>query len=426
MEYIYQYLWQHGLFGRHLELTDGRPLEVVRPGRLNRDAGPDFFNALLHIDSSQWAGNVEIHVRASDWYRHGHHNDPAYDSVVLHVVGDYDGDIRCGDGRRIPTLKVDIPEGFAVTHAQLCDDRKGVRCSHMLSRLDPLAVADWIDSLATERLQDKARRIADWLNEFGGDWHRTCFVALARGLGFGLNAIPFELLAKAVPLGFAARHADNLFQLEALLFGQAGMLDESRFPYDDYYQQLCHEYKFLAIKYSLSSAVGPVWKYARTRPANFPHRRIAILASALASVSSFRDYLMNSADTESNPFDWQPSPYWQTHISFGSPEIKPTPAMLSRRSRDLLKVNVLVPFLYAYGSMSGRDSLTERAVEILEQLPPERNAIIEQWKICGIPAADSFRSQALLQLRGKYCDSNRCLDCRFGFRFLRDAMAIKH
>ena len=282
MEKMYQYLWRTAALGRDFHLTDGRMLHLVNPGNQNFDAGPDFSNARIRVDGMQWAGNVEIHLRASDWYHHGHDRNPVYDQVMLHVVGVNDRSVTRKDGSMMPTLVFNVPEEAQRLYVSLTSPvAEKIRCAASISKIPRLTLEDWLESLALERIQEKATRILDENDNLRGDWEQTCFVTLARGLGFGLNGVPFEILARSLPLKFIRRHSDNLFQIEALLFGQAGMLDSSCRIFDDYYQQLCREYYFLARKYSLKPMQTSVWKFARTRPQNFPHRRIAFLCKAI-------------------------------------------------------------------------------------------------------------------------------------------------
>lgn len=422
MEKLYQYLWKHRMLGRSLTLDDGASLEIVDPGRLNMDAGPDFSNARLRIDGTDWAGNVEIHVRASDWYRHGHDRDRAYDSVALHVVAVSDTEIRRADGRVIPQLTATFPESFFAMYSTLCEGIANVKCSSQISELPQLVREDWLETLAMERLQMKARRILDLASACGGDWERVCFITLARALGFGLNGEPFEIMARSVPLAYLNRHADNLMQLESILFGQAGMLDSSENIFDEYYQSLCREYYFLARKYCLRPMRRDLWKYARTRPGNFPHRRVALLAAISEGGFRLMSRILEAAgDMEKTKslFEVELSSYWHNHLMFGG-DCGTAPALLGEGSILLLMVNMVAPILYAHGAFLGEAEDAEKGVDLWKQLKPESNTFIRYWKALGFDCADASRSQALLQLRREYCDAGRCLDCRFGHWLLRE------
>lgn len=243
---------------------------VLDPGLYNEDAGPDFTAAKLLINQQKWIGNVEIHVKASDWKRHHHDGDAAYDTIILHAVGVDDMRIRRKDGNVVPQYVITVPPEAFATFARLDNNMRDIRCEGMISGVPSMVADCWVESLGVERLQDKASHVIDIYNSCGKDWQQTCFVILARALGFGLNSDPLEQLAKSVSLNILARHSDSILQLEAILFGQAGMLQASNHLFDEYYQTLCREYHFLSRKYGLSPIRTALWKYARTRPQIFP------------------------------------------------------------------------------------------------------------------------------------------------------------
>lgn len=424
MEMIYQYLWKYRVLGDYdFRLADGRKVEILDPGRHNADSGPDFFNGKVRIGNEIWAGDIEIHERASDWYRHGHQYDHAYDTVILHVVAVDDARIRLADGRELPQLRIDLPAGFMTLYETLSRPGADIRCRSYLEYLPPLIVTDWLESLGVMRLESKAERVANVLEQTGGDWEQACFVILARTLGFGLNNDPFEILARSLPLKLLHRHSDSLMQIEALIFGQAGLLDSSSHIFDEYYQGLCREYVFLARKYGLRP-LRLNWKFARTRPHNMPHRRLAMLASAcLGGFSLFRKIIECKPYEEDlvELFGWRPEGYWHDNFSFDAPASF-APCALSRSSREIILINVVAPLLYAYGLKRGNYEYEERAKNLLEELRPEQNSIIRTWKSLGLHADSAMRSQALLHLKKEYCDASKCLYCRFGARFVKGAM----
>lgn len=422
MEFVYHYLWKNRLFGLHPALDSGETVDVLDPGLSNSDAGPDFFNAKVRIGGLEWAGNVEIHTAASDWYRHNHQDDPLYDTVILHVVGKSDREVTRSDGSVIPQMTVSVPDGFRTTYADLCRDLCAIRCASRIGMLEPLNICDVLSSMGTERLEEKARRILDRLQKAGGDWNCALFIVLARALGFGLNSQPMEMLAESIPLGFILRHSDQLLQIEALLFGQAGLLAGA--ANDDYTSRLQREYGFLKAKYGLTPLRPEVWRFARTRPQNFPHRRIALLAKALHGgfgLSATLQELATDRDRLRKHFmEWEAGEYWRTHSAFGH-ESGATPCRLSRASAELLMVNVAAPYLYALASRHGSCEMAEAARDLLTSLPAERNRIIVQWGETGICAENAYESQALLHLKKEYCDRNGCLRCRLGNSLLRRA-----
>lgn len=422
MERLYHHLWKYRMFGRRLRLADGRRVEVIDPGLPNNGAGPDFFNSKIRIaDGEEWAGNVEIHVKASDWFRHGHDKDTAYDSIILHVVAASDCRVNRRDGSVIPQVEVILPPELYSAYSRLHTDLDAVRCEHGLRTLPQLTVIDWLESLAIERLQARASNVMRIFALTGNDWQQTCFVILARAMGFGLNGDPFELTALSLPLRIMARHSDNPLQLEALLFGQAGMLDTSQHILDDRYQLLCREYYFLARKYGLKPLRCDMWKYARTRPQNMPHRRLAMLARACeGGFSMLRTLLDCKGDPEllTPLFGWKLEGYWATHQSFDTDESS-APAKLSQASIRLLMINAVAPLYYAYGMHIGNPDMAELALDLLEALPPEQNTIIRRWQAAGLSVKSAATSQALLQLRREYCDKRNCMRCRFSHQLLR-------
>lgn len=414
------------MLGSSFRTSSGDKVEILNPGVHNKDAGPDFFSALIRTEGAEWGGNVEIHVKASDWKRHGHHSDPSYDSVILHVVAVDDARVKRTDGSDILQVCVAPPPEFYNRYALLMEDTDRPACIPWLESVPALNKADWLSSLGIERLQSKADHIKSLLKNFNGDWQQTIFVVLSRALGFGLNSVPFELLGKSLPLNFVMRHRDNPLQVEALVFGQAGMLDSSLYHHDEYYRSLCREYDFLKQKYSLTPLDGHVWKYARTRPGNFPHRRIAILSTFLADGMQLYARLLEARgdyDLLMEYLDMSASDYWSRHSRFGQPESAlPLPVRLSASAREVVLINLVAPFYYAYGSITGDVDIAEQGIDLLNSLNSEKNSIITLWSRHGLKPVNAFDSQALLQLRREYCDRSRCLECRFGHYLLRSAI----
>lgn len=419
LEDLYHYIWKYGLCGREMTTTDGEKIRVVNPGIHNLDAGPDFFNAKIKTAEAELCGNVEIHVKASDWHRHGHQHDVSYDTVILHVVAVNDLRIARTDGSRIPQVCITATPEMTALYAEMHESLNKPGCLPYLKELDSLHLTDWVERLGIERLQMKAERIKETLHSQGDDVYQTLFITLARALGFGLNSLPFEMTAKSIPLNFLMRHSDNLFQLEALLFGQAGMLAEQLILPDEYYIKMCREYYFLRRKYSLEPIRPGLWKYSRTRPQNFPHRRLALLAASLQGGLKLQERLLEAAgDSEKlrEIFRFEASEYWGDHSDFGREGRGAR--TLSKSNIELMLINVAAPFYYAYGSMTGNPELAERGIDLLNELQPERNTIVLQWQDIGLRPASAFQSQALLQLRKEYCERGRCHDCRICYLLL--------
>lgn len=423
MEEIFQLLWQCRLLGLPFTLATGESVKVIDPGILNRNSGPDFFNAKVRIADNTWAGNIEMHMKASDWYRHGHDNDPAYDNVILHVVAHDDTRINRHDGSEIPQMRVCLPENFYHTFAYLTSSNTDIRCASRLGNIDRLRRADWIETLTIERLQHKASRIEETLRAHQGDWNAACFITLARALGFGLNGIPFEMMAESINLNHLRRHSDNILQMEAIFFGQAGMLDPNTNVADRRYQLMCREYKFLAQKYCMHPISRTAWKFSRTRPQNLPYRRIALLAKAMSETPDLFDRILTAGGDEERLrelFRWQVDPYWSQRMTFGGDHQSiANPPSLSDASINILLINVAAPILYAYALLHCNHEMKEEAVGLLTGLPPERNAIVRAWQQIGIKADNAGTSQALIHLKSEYCDRRECLRCRLGHQVLR-------
>jgi len=423
VEQLMQYIWQHRLWrSEDMTTNDGRHVRILDPGLLNTDAGPDFFNAKVEIDGQLWVGNVEIHVRASDWKRHGHDHDNAYNNVVLHVVDKDDAPVYRSNGERIPQLVLQVSPLFNENYGKLVNSRQQLPCAEIIGQVPSITVTEWIERLAFERLHGKVQRVRDMLQLYNGSWEDVCYVTLARNFGFGINNDAFERLARRTPLRLLHKHSDSLLQIEALLFGQAGMLDPTATGTDAYYQHLCSEYAFLANKFSLTPMEHEAWKMFRIRPQNFPYRRIAMLAHYIEG--SFRlmsDILDANGEKELRKlFQVELSGYWSNHYSFGKPNEKPTPA-LSNTSIDIVLINTVAPLYYAYGEITGSYALTDRAISLLESLKPERNSIVNTFEAAGINCDSALASQALIELRHSYCDARKCIYCKIGHRLLSQA-----
>lgn len=423
MEEIFQILWGTRMLGIPFQLENGESVRVIDPGILNRDSGPDFFNSKVKIGEKTWIGNIEIHLKASDWHRHGHDSDPAYDNVILHVVAHSDTLILRKDGSVIPQLRVTLPERFYHTFAYLSSSSPEIRCAHRLREIDRIRKADWIETLSIERLQRKGARIEELLKRLNGDWNGACFMTLARGLGFGLNSIPFEMLASGINLNHLRRHSDNILQMEAIFFGQAGLLDPMTNTDDRRFQLMCREYQFLARKYSMKPIPKTTWKFSKTRPQNMPYRRIALLAKAMAETPDLLNKILTAGgddDKLRDIFKWKVDPYWSRRLTFGGDfQTEANPSSLSDSSINILLINVAVPILYTYSLLHADHEMKETAFNILLSLPPEKNSITREWTRLGFNPKDAAASQALIHLKKEYCERHDCLHCRFGNILLR-------
>ncbi len=419
MEKLMQYVWQHRLWlQRDMHTVDGLPIQVIDPGQLNNDSGPDFFNAKVMIDGKLWAGNVEIHVKASDWHRHNHDSNPAYDSVVLHVVDTDDAVIHRSNGEIIPQTVMPCSADFHIHYKNLTSGSGGpLSCGTHIASLEPIYITDWISTLGFERVYEKADRIHELVRRLCGDYETACYITIARSLGFGINADPMERLAQSLPLQFIGKHSDSLTSIEALLLGHASLLDNAN-PDDPYMATLRREYEFLSKKFGLRRP-ELLWKMSKMRPANFPHRRIALLATMLhGGFRMLADILqIHNIDDATRVFTSRLTGYWTHHYHFGESTQRPV-ADLSASSLAGIIINAVIPLQMAYGESHGDKELEASALDLLQSLPAENNTVVRLFAESGIKAHNAFESQALIQLRRAYCEQRKCLYCRIGHRML--------
>lgn len=418
-----QYVWKHRLWRSEDMVTNtGKKVRVVDPRLLNTDAGPDFFNAKIEIDGHMWVGNVEMHYRATDWKRHRHDSDKAYDSVILHVVAKDDAPVRRTNGELIPQLVLEVSPQFNADYASLVGATIEVPCATKIKQVPHLTIVEWVEGLAFERLHGKVERIHQLLDSFNGSWEDVCYVTLARNFGFGINNDAFERLARRTPLRLLGKHSDSVLQIEALLFGQAGMLDAQKPGMDSYYNQLCTEYAFLSNKFQLTPMEKESWKLFRIRPQNFPYRRIAMLAQFIEGGFRMMNRILEAEGEKEMRalFEVELSGYWTKHYTFGKPNERAT-ATLSRSSTDIILINTVAPLLYAYGELTGNYEMTDKAIKLLEDLRAESNSIVSHFVAYGIDCPDALTSQALVQLKREYCDARKCIYCKIGHHLLSKA-----
>ena len=429
MEQLLHYTWKHKLYPlKELTTSDGQCIEIIDPGLHNRNAGPDFFNAKIRIGSTMWVGNVEIHDKSSDWYQHGHDKDSHYDNVVLHVAGELDTEVMKSNGEYVPQLQLSVPDDVMQHYDELQKTDEYPACYKVIPNLSPLIVHSWMAALQTERLEQKTEAIRKRAELCNGSWEDAYFVTLARNYGFGINGEAFEQWAYNIPLNAVAHHRDNLFQIEAIFMGQAGLLELDAIPEfyqqealnDGYFAKLRNEYQYLAHKFSMKPIDFKLWRFLRLRPQNFPHIRISQLANLYYQQKAGLSQLIEceTLDELKNILKSQVTPYWETHYTFGSTSTK-SEKHLSYGSINLLMINTAIPMLFAYGRHSTREVLCDRAFDFLEQLKAENNHIIRMWQQVGLSVKTAGDSQALIQLKKEYCDKKDCLRCRFGYEYLK-------
>ena len=390
----------------------------MHPGRHNTNAGPDFFDARIRIGETLWAGNIEIHQRASDWNKHGHQNDPVYRNTILHVVAVSDIQVFNDLGSGVPVLEIKWPQWIEDNYEMLIRSHDWIGCASQLYQVDPFRIKFFLNGIVIERLKQKIDAISKVLSETKMDWGETFYCMLARNFGLKENALPFEMVARSLPQSVLAHHHDSLFQLEALLFGQAGLLGEELFG-DEYYLELRKEYRFLALKYGLKPIAGHLWKFMRMHPGNFPTIRLAQFAALI-----YHSKGLFAAVIEANNltdlqllFMVHASDYWDNHYNFNKPSVI-RKKVFGDQIFSLIVINVVVPFYFLYGESQNKLFLKDRALDILEQMPAENNSAISRWAGAGIVAANALESQALLQLQHNYCESRKCLDCTIGHKII--------
>ena len=425
MERLLHYVWKYKLYpATSLATTDGRLVQVIDPGMQNTDAGPDFFNAKIKIDGTLWAGSVEIHDKASDWLLHHHETDKAYDGVILHITGVNDFQPVWTNGEPIPQMVLVVPENIIRSIDWLLYREAALPCLGHIAGIEPLHIACWMEALLSERLERKTHDIFLLLDAYQADWNEVFYITLTRNFGFGVNNDAFERLAKSLPLRCIQKQRSSHSQIEAMLFGQAGMLAEVND--DHYYRLLQREYDFLRHKFGLSPMEDFVFKSLRTRPVNFPYLKVAQLAALWVQHDTFFSAILEAGSTGEikKYFRISPSDYWETHYHFryASPR-KEKP--IGENALNILLINTVVPMLFAYGLHNKQPEYCERATRLLESIPPEKNTIVSTFCNAGIAVHHAGDSQALIQLKREYCEKKKCLYCRIGFRMLKTTIGQK-
>jgi hypothetical protein len=421
-EAFLHYIWQFQYFDKKdLVTTEGESIAIIKTGFYNTHAGPDFSQAKIKIGSLEWIGNVEIHINASEWQQHKHHHDKAYDNVVLHVVWKDDKAIKRSDGSQVPTLELKnrIEDSLLLNYKNLVNQPASIPCAHALSEVKSLIRISTLDKALAQRLENKAQIILKALHENNNDWEETFYQLLGKNFGFKVNSEAFHALTKAVPFRSLLKHNDKLLQLEAMLFGTAGLLEKVK---DNYAQSLQREYGLLQSKFNLAKKQlnESQWRFLRLRPANFPTLRIAQFATLL---SVRKNIFSTILATESIPelkqlFDVTQSEYWQAHYRFDKKSKKPVPGLGDAAIENII-INSIVPTLAAYSIYKDESIWMDRAVDFLSKISPEKNSIISEWKALGWSVTSAFDSQALIELRNNFCNKRLCLQCTIGHTLIQ-------
>ncbi len=415
-EEFLHFIWKNCLFDNDALFTsDNKKVDIISPGEQNQNAGPDFISARIRIDHIEWAGNVEIHIRSSDWKQHHHHLDKKYNNVVLHVVEQEDCETMNEQGKAVPTLKLRYPDLYLRNYLSLQKNINWISCRHKIKERKPdnFILNNWLVNLAVERIENKTTHFHSLLSYTKNNWEEAFYIFFAKYFGGSVNTTAFEMLAKSMPQKILAKHKNNKMQIEALLFGQGGFLEE---PHEDeYYLSLQTEYHFLKNKYHLKAIDNTLWNYFRLRPSAFPALRLAEFSSLIqASTSLFSTFIQAKNIQEVvKCFRTPVSTYWNHHVKFGK---KTTYNMkkMGIQSIYTLIINSIIPVMFSYGKVYLKSSYQEKAIDWLEQIPPENNSIIRKWRDVDIYAKNALESQALIQLKKLYCDKKKCLNCHLG------------
>ncbi len=418
-----QFLWQYRLFNESkLSSANGEPIQIINVGTKNSDAGPDFFNARILYNHVEWAGNIEIHINASDWNKHKHQFDPIYNNVILHVVWNNDTIIYNANQQQILTVTLPILYETHAEYLKLYENHKLIACGEKLATLN-FPISTYLTSLAVSRLEKKSQFVLHELKEINYHWEETLYRILAYGFGLKVNASSFLMLAKSIPFQIIQKNADNLVFLESVLFGQSGLLPES--SSDNYVSLLIKQYHYYKKKYGLTPLPATVWKFSKIHPPSFPTLRIAQWAAFLyKNANNLTDLVqLQSLKKILKKFDFNTSEYWHSHYHFNK-SANLTKFKLGKSYIYLIIINCLLPYIFVYSKERMDNELNEQVISMLEQLPPEKNNIIKAWKEFNIIPQNALQSQALIQLCENYCKPRFCLRCNIGTYILLQTKSL--
>ena len=414
------HVWQFKKFDiANLKTTKGESIQILNSGQYLQLAGPDFFNAQIIIENQKWAGNVEIHLKSSDWYIHNHEKDSNYDSVILHVVWEHDVPIFRKDNSEIPTLEFKEYVALSDLHKyqSLVSQKSWIYCENELQNVDQFVFKNWQERLFFERLERKANLIFELLETSNHDWEAVLFCLLVKNFGLNTNGEMFYKIAKSIPFSVVRKESFSLESLESLLLGQANLLSHDF--QDSYAKELQKSYHYLVQKHQLREKVVGSVEFFKHRPDNFPTIRLAQLASLYFHQKNLFSLVMNCSSINElyQVFNVGVSQYWETHYNFDRESSKKM-KKLSKSFVDLLVVNTIIPLQFAY-ARSRQKEITQDLIDLANSIPSEKNVIIDKFKTFGIASENVYESQALLQLKKEYCDLKKCLDCAVGHFILK-------
>lgn len=407
-EFIY-YLWENRLLHLDLKTTDNEEITILSVGIRNHDSGADFVNARIKIGDALWAGQVEIHVRASDWFKHNHHNDANYDSVILHVV--YENDT---DSLKIPTLEIKDKFDISIFHKYnwFFGSRNWIPCGEFVGGVQNFTLISWLDRMLVERLENECKDLDFKLKNNHYDWEQAFYQRLMRYFGLKVNNDSFEYLSRILPLNLLLRHRDNDIYIESMMFGCAGFLE--RDFEEDYPSLLKRDFMMLKSKFGLKVMPLSNWKFLRLRPPNFPTIRIAQLAKIITKNGNMFSKIRDADDIQEirDLFDVELNSYWDNHFQFDKTSKVERRKILGKTAVDLIIINAIVPMLFYYGHTHSLESYKEKAMSFLEQIEAEDNLIIRNFQNSGVVLQNAFQTQAILYMYKYYCKRRRCLECR--------------
>ena len=419
-EKLLQFIWQFQYFNKNeLTTVEGAPLSIIHPGHFNHNQGPDFSEAKIKLGNTTWVGNIEIHDEASQWHAHHHTNDHNYSNIILHVVWNDDVKIKDTNGQSISTLELQplVSKFMLQQYEQLMNTKGFVACEDHLPVLSTVGWLSWKERLAIERLKRKATSVLENLQQANNHWEEIFWWQLAKNFGAKVNATAFEQIARSLPVKILAKHKNQINQLEALISGQANLLN-GNFE-EDYPKMLQREYKFLSGKYQLKP-INKAPDFLRMRPANFPTIRLAQLAMLVYNSTQLFSKILeiNNLIDLRKLLDVTANDYWHYHYLFDQPT-NYKPKNLGAEMTDNILINTIVPMLFAYGMYHNQQQWKNKAIQYLLELPAEKNKITDAWKDCNVSNENALESQALIELKNNYCDNKRCLQCAVGCKLLR-------
>ncbi len=414
------YIWQFKKFDfTNLKTTLGEKLTIIKVGDYTQLAGPDFFNAQIEIDNQKWAGNIEIHIKSSDWYVHNHERDVNYDSVILHVVWENDATIFRKDNSEIPVLEIRhyVSKELINQYQKLKASKSWIYCENEIQNIPEFVIKNWQERLFFERLERKSKPIEELLLENQNDWETTLFCFLAKNFGLNTNGETFFKIAKSIPFSIIRKESFELENLEALFFGRANLLASEK--EDNYFKDLKSRWDFLQNKYQLQHVILEQLQFFKHRPDNFPTIRLAQLAGLYFKNQNLFSQIVEAKTISeiSSIFKVVVNNYWQTHYTFDN--VSPKKAkLLSKSFIDLLIINTIVPFKFAYDKSLGIE-VADDNISLLEEIASEKNVVIDKFKTIGVLSKNAFDSQSLLQLKNEYCNKSACLKCAVGLELLK-------